>query len=88
VAVTTVALSIGGAAAAHAADPAAPPTACWWTCTPATGPAAQVWEPQSNGALCNPQSGRCLDDTGYGGSGTQLRIRDCTGNANQVWNLP
>ena len=25
---------------------------------------AQIWEPQSNGALYNPQSGRCLDDPG------------------------
>jgi beta-glucanase (GH16 family) len=52
------------------------------------GTGAQLWEPQGNGALYNPQSGRCLDDTGYGGSGTQLDIWDCTGNANQVWNLP
>jgi hypothetical protein len=50
--------------------------------------AAQVFIPQSNGALYNPQSGKCLDDTGYGGSGTQLQIWDCTGNANQRWNLP
>jgi hypothetical protein len=49
---------------------------------------AQVWEPQSDGALYNPQSGKCLDDTGYGGSGTQLQIWDCTGNDNQEWNLP
>ncbi|MBV9381469.1 MAG: ricin-type beta-trefoil lectin domain protein [Streptosporangiaceae bacterium] len=52
------------------------------------GTGAQVWQPQGNGALYNPQSGRCLDDTGYGGSGTQLQIWDCTGNANQVWSLP
>jgi len=50
--------------------------------------AAQVFIPQSNGALYNPQSGKCLDDTGYGGSGTQLQIWDCTGNANQQWQLP
>ncbi len=50
--------------------------------------AAQVFIPQSNGALYNPQSGKCLDDTGNGGSGTQLQIWDCTGNANQRWNLP
>jgi hypothetical protein len=30
--------------------------------------AAQVFIPQSNGSLYNPQSGKCLDDTGYGGS--------------------
>lgn len=50
--------------------------------------AAQVFIPQSGGALYNPQSGKCLDDTGYGGSGTQLQIWDCTGNANQRWSLP
>ena len=50
--------------------------------------AAQVFIPQSDGALYNPQSGKCLDDTNWGGSGTQLQIWDCTGNANQHWNLP
>ena len=29
------------------------------------GTAAQVFIPQSNGSLYNPQSGRCLDDTGW-----------------------
>ncbi|HEY3869084.1 MAG TPA: glycoside hydrolase family 76 protein [Actinocrinis sp.] len=56
-----------------------------YTCN---GTGAQVWVPQPDGALSNPQSGKCLDDTGYGGSGTQLDIWDCTGNANQVWALP
>lgn len=51
--------------------------------------AAQVFIPQSDGALYNPQSNKCLDDTDYGGSGTQLQIWDCTaGDAAQVWNLP
>jgi hypothetical protein len=49
---------------------------------------AQVFIPQSDGALYNPQSNKCLDDTNWGGSGTQLQIWDCTGNANQEWNLP
>ena len=50
---------------------------------------AQVWEPQSDGQLYNPQSNKCLDDTDYGGSGTQLQIWDCTANdAAQVWTLP
>ena len=49
---------------------------------------AQVFIPKSDGALYNPQSGKCLDDTNYGGSGTQLQIWDCTGNANQRWKLP
>ena len=52
------------------------------------GTGAQVWQPQSNGSLLNPNSGKCLDDTGYGGSGTQVQIWDCTGNANQQWDLP
>jgi Ricin-type beta-trefoil lectin domain/Glycosyl hydrolases family 16 len=49
---------------------------------------AQVFIPQSDGALYNPQSNKCLDDTNWGGSGTQLQIWDCTGNSNQHWNLP
>ncbi|HEX4791051.1 MAG TPA: ricin-type beta-trefoil lectin domain protein [Actinospica sp.] len=57
-----------------------------YTCN---GTGAQVWEPQSNGQLYNPQSNKCLDDTGYGGAGTQLQIWDCTANdAAQVWKLP
>ncbi len=49
---------------------------------------AQVFTPQSNGELLNPQSGKCLDDTGSGGSGTQLQIWACTDGANQQWHLP
>jgi hypothetical protein len=52
------------------------------------GTGAQVWEPQPDGALLNPSSGKCLDDTGYGGSGTQLQIWSCSGNDNQSWTLP
>jgi hypothetical protein len=52
------------------------------------GTGAQTWEPQSDGALLNPNSGMCLDDTGYGGSGTQVQIWSCTGNSNQSWALP
>jgi hypothetical protein len=52
------------------------------------GTGAQVWEPQSNGELLNPTSGKCLDDTGYGGSGTQVQIWSCAGTANQQWKLP
>ena len=46
---------------------------------------AQVFIPQSNGELYNPQSNKCLDDTGYGGSGTQLQIWDCADTSNQQW---
>jgi len=52
------------------------------------GTGAQVWEPQGDGALLNPQSGRCLDDPGSGGSGTDLDIYDCSGGGNQTWVLP
>jgi chitinase len=52
------------------------------------GTGAQTWEPQPDGALLNPASGKCLDDTGYGGSGTQVQIWSCTGTANQAWTLP
>jgi Ricin-type beta-trefoil lectin domain len=56
-----------------------------YTCN---GTGAQVWAPQPDGALVNPNSGKCLDDTGYGGSGTQVQIWSCSGNANQSWTLP
>jgi len=56
-----------------------------YTCN---GTGAQDWVPQSNGSLVNPNSGKCLDDTGYGGSGTQVQIWACTGNSNQQWTLP
>jgi len=49
---------------------------------------AQTWIPQSNGSLVNPNSGKCLDDTGFGGSGTQVQIWSCTGGTNQKWILP
>jgi transposase len=52
------------------------------------GTAAQTRSPQPNGALVNPQSGKCLTDTGSGGSGTQATIDDCNGAANQRWTLP
>ena len=49
---------------------------------------AQIWQPQPNGQLYNPQSNKCLDDTAWGGSGTQAQIYDCYGTPNQRWNLP
>jgi chitinase len=50
------------------------------------GTGAQVWVPQSNGSLVNPQSGKCLDDTNWSITpGTQLQIWSCTGGANQDW---
>lgn len=57
-----------------------------YTCN---GTGAQVWQPQSDGALYNPQSGKCLDDTGVSATpGTDLQIWSCTGAANQQWTLP
>ena len=44
--------------------------------------------PISSGDLVNPQSGKCLEDNGNGGSGTQLIIYDCNGAADQKWTLP
>jgi chitinase len=52
------------------------------------GTAAQVWQPQSNGELLNPNSGKCLDDTGFGGSGTQVQIWSCADSSNQQWKIP
>jgi beta-glucosidase len=56
-----------------------------YTCN---GTGAQVWQPQANGELVNPSSGKCLDDTGFGGSGTQVQIWSCTDGTNQQWKLP
>jgi Ricin-type beta-trefoil lectin domain len=56
-----------------------------YTCN---GTAAQVWQSQSNGELINPNSGKCLDDTGFGGSGTQVQIWACADSSNQQWTLP
>ena len=50
--------------------------------------AAQDWVPQPGGDLVNPQSGKCLEDNGDGGSGTQLIIDDCNGQSDQRWTLP
>ena len=66
----------------------APPTAPSSTCTPATAPARRSGYPQSNGELLNPNSGKCLDDTGFGGSGTQVQIWACADSSNQQWTLP
>lgn len=56
-----------------------------YTCN---GTGAQVWQAGANSSLVNPQSGKCLDDTGWGGSGTQVQIWSCTAGANQAWTLP
>jgi predicted chitinase len=56
-----------------------------WTCN---GTGAQVWQHQSNNEYLNPNSGKCLDDTGFGGSGTQVQIWACAGSSNQQWSAP
>jgi beta-glucosidase len=56
-----------------------------YTCN---GTGAQQWQAQSNGELINPESGKCLDDTGFGGAGTQVQIWTCADTANQQWILP
>ena len=55
---------------------------------PCNGTGAQVWQHQSNGEYVNPQSGKCLDDTGFGGAGTQAQIWACGDGTNQQWSLP
>ena len=55
---------------------------------PCNGTGAQEWVHESNGELENPNSGKCLDDTGYGGSGTQVQIWACADTSNQIWDLP
>jgi chitinase len=55
---------------------------------PCNGTGAQSWVHESNGELVNTNSGKCLDDTGYGGSGTQVQIWTCDDTSNQQWNIP
>jgi chitinase len=52
------------------------------------GTGAQSWVHQSNGELVNTNSGKCLDDTGFGGAGTQVQIWACADSSNQQWNVP
>jgi chitinase len=55
---------------------------------PCNGTGAQSWVHESNGELVNTNSGKCLDDTGFGGSGTQVQIWACADSSNQQWNVP
>ena len=52
------------------------------------GTGAQSWQHQSNGEYVNANSGKCLDDTGFGGAGTQAQIWTCADSSNQQWSLP
>lgn len=49
---------------------------------------AQLWVPQTDGALFNARSGRCLSILAKGGGGPALGIQACTGAARQRWRLP
>ncbi|MFF2953139.1 ricin-type beta-trefoil lectin domain protein [Kitasatospora sp. NPDC057965] len=52
-----------------------------WTCN---GGGNQVWLPQADGTVFNPQSGRCLDlPNGNTANGTRFVLWDCNGGANQ-----
>src|ERR1700733_4517640 len=55
---------------------------------PCNGTGAQSWTHESNGELVNTNSGKCLDDTGWGGSGTQVQIWACADSSTQQWNIP
>ncbi|GAA4066583.1 glycoside hydrolase family 64 protein [Nonomuraea soli] len=56
-----------------------------WDCN---GTGAQVWAPQADGSLRNPQSGRCLDSPGGAtANGTRLQIWDCNGTGAQRFPL-
>jgi hypothetical protein len=55
-----------------------------YTCN---GTNAQQWAVVQAGSTLQAL-GKCLDDTGSGGSGTQPRIWACTDGANQQWQLP
>lgn len=51
------------------------------------GSAVQEWILEFNGTFVNLNSGKCLDDTGFGLSGTALEVWDCNNGSNQVWNI-
>ncbi|MDT5039160.1 MAG: hypothetical protein QOE51_145 [Actinoplanes sp.] len=48
---------------------------------------SQIWQPQSDGTLRNPVSGRCLA-AATASLGDQLVLATCTGAGTQVWTLP
>jgi hypothetical protein len=54
---------------------------------PCNGSGAQQWRQTANGALVNPESGRCLD-TPDQSADWNIAIFDCTGTASQKWTVP
>ncbi|HKN56579.1 MAG TPA: ricin-type beta-trefoil lectin domain protein, partial [Amycolatopsis sp.] len=56
-----------------------------WDCN---GTGSQTWITQPDGALLNPQSGRCLDDPdGTGAAGDRLQIYGCNSTPAQQFRL-
>ncbi|MFD4761079.1 alkaline phosphatase family protein [Streptomyces sp. NPDC058439] len=53
------------------------------------GTPAQSWQPETNGSLLNPASGRCLTVPGSDiANGTPAELRDCDGTTSQKWIVP
>ncbi len=50
-----------------------------------SGNPAQQFVLSGAGDLVNPQANKCVDVTGWGGTGTPLQQWECTGGANQKW---
>lgn len=50
-----------------------------------SGNPAQQFVLSGAGDLVNPQSNKCVDVTGWGGTGTPLQQWECHGGANQKW---
>jgi hypothetical protein len=54
-----------------------------WTCN---GTGSQVWQPQSDSSIRNPQSGKVLEAAGAAtADGTQIQIGTYAGGAHQKW---
>lgn len=50
-----------------------------------SGNPAQQFVLSGAGDLVNPQANKCVDVTGWGGTGTPLELWECTGGGNQKW---
>lgn len=49
------------------------------------GTNAQKWTFNSSGELVNAASGKCLNDSGYGGKGSRQILWTCGGGSNEIW---
>ena len=73
---------------ASTSRPRRPPTASRCSSTTATGP-ARSWRSLADGSLWNANSGKCIGAWGWGtADGTRLVQWDCTGDTNQLWQVP